>query len=138
MSLCPTDGPVLKSILGLYRPPLIVFSLLLFRCFNILSLSICSSPLLQPTAVYPPIFLLYAVSISLPYPSLLHPPFSPSWLTVAHIQHFSLFFGVHCTNHLVSSQAQPFSLSVSASPSSYLVRVIRIVSFSTDVSLSGN
>lgn len=82
MSRCPSDGPVLKSILGLYRPAAdcllsLSLSLAVSMVYHFPSAPICfsSSSLPTPTATYLPhlyLPLLSPASISLPRLTLLH------------------------------------------------------------------
>lgn len=152
MSRCPTDGPVLKSILGLYRPTadcLLPLSLSFSCCFNILSLSISADPfsllffhthchLSSPSL--PPSSLQVSVSLAVSVPISHSFTFSSSSLSYLrpHPAIYLLFFGLswcHRTNRSVSSHAPCVSLSLSLSPSSLL---LFIVSLSSGVSPSGS
>lgn len=80
MSCCPTDVPVLKSILGLHRPAADCL-LSLSCCFNILSLSISTNLfffcVFTPTVTYRlPLFFPVSVSLTLLRPISLLLTFS--------------------------------------------------------------
>lgn len=125
MSPCPTDGPVLKSILGLYRPAAdCLSSFLLF--LNLLSLSISTNLLFSffhtqcclillyfSLSLLSSVNLLCPISLRLSLLSLIAGPIQPS---------SSFFFGLlwfHHTNHSVSSHA--LCLSITLLPPSHVV-----------------
>lgn len=119
MSRCPTDGPVLKSILGLYRPAADCLpSFLLF--LNLLSLSISTNLLFSffhtqcclillyfSLSLLSSVNLLCPISLRLSLLSLIAGPIQPS---------FSFFFfgllWFHHTNHPVSSHALCLSITL--------------------------
>lgn len=120
MSRCPTDGPVLKSILGLYRPAADCLpSFLLF--LNLLSLSISTNLLFSFFHTQCCLILLYFSLSLLSSVNLLCPIFS--LLSLAPSSHLSpFFFGLlwfHHTNHSVSSHA--LCLSITLLPPSHVV-----------------
>lgn len=126
MSRCPTDGPVLKSILGLYRPAADCLpSFLLF--LNLLSLSISTNLLFfffsHPVLPDPSLFLpLSPLQCQSPVPYLT-PSFSSLSYRWPHPAIFLLFFfgllWFHHTNHSVSSHA--LCLSITLLPPSLVV-----------------
>lgn len=151
MSCCPTDGPVLKSILGLYRPAADCL-LSLSRCFNILSLSIStnlfffsfhtlchpSSPSLPPSPLRcHSLCPSRALSHSLLHLFFL---FSPPYLRPpsGHLFHL-LFFGLSqfWTHKSLCQLSRSMCPSITLfSPSSLLFSPI--VSLTPGVSLSGS
>lgn len=102
MSRCPSDGPVLKSILGLYRPAAdCLLSLSLSCCFNGLSLSICTN-----------LFFFF-------FPSHTHCHLSSPSLPPSALSSVDLF----APSHSPSPPLPPLSLSLtllSLAPSSHL------------------
>lgn len=146
MSPCPTDGPVLKSILGLYRPAAdCLSSFLLF--LNLLSLSISTNLLFSffhtqcclillyfSLSLLSSVNLLCPISLRLSLLSLIAGPIQPS---------FSFFFWPLMVSSHKSLCQLSRSVSLYHSPSplscrSFFYCPIHIVSHSLGVSLSGS
>lgn len=143
MSRCPTDGPVLKSILGLHRPAadcLLSLSFAVSTFYHFPSPPICfSSSYSHPP---PPISSISPsvsspMSISLPLSCPISPSFTFSSSSLSYLWPHPaivlLFFGLsrcHRTNHSVSSICLSITL--------FFLSPLLIVSLSPGVSLPGS